>query len=597
MTVPNEPKKPSIRDRITTRVNTDKRGRLIDDDARHTRNVTWLFYGLIVGVVVVIVGGLAFGFWEANFKPMAKVDGTEVTRGDWEDRQKLEEFRAERADQQISAALAEGAIDADLANRRFATAADARPTTAAEVMADLVDLLFKEKLAADMGLELGESELGEALAADGSFPESRSIEALVVLTPEQEAGQPATESGIADARERARALLAELEAGASPEELVQTYGPATYQPGYVNDGDITDAAWNDSIFSLEEGGITPIIEAVTGEQLIGIVKAIAPATTDPGFVEAVNSQVGEEIHRRNVELEATADKLEEQVTDEALAAEYDQVKLAEIFVERSANSSDDSAGEVRASHILYAPETPLDDEGNPTELADLPEDDPAWAAAEAEAAEVARLMRNVTDVDLRKEAFAKRAALDSDGPSGPRGGDLGWFPEGFMVPEFNDALWQNASELQPGDILGPVRTQFGWHVILFDEFRSSLDVRLAEVQEALAQEGADFATVAAEYSNGPEAADGGETGWQLVDEMDDMLLLALSAIDIGETTEPLDEGDGYRIRQKLDEGTRPLEDDDAARLAQTAFVDWYDERYFAAEDEGRISIDASVYEQ
>jgi hypothetical protein len=326
-----------------------------------------------------------------------------------------------------------------------------------------------------------------------------------------------------------------------------------------------------------------------------VVKTITPEQPDPGFVEAVNDEVGESIHRRNVELEALGAKLEQHIVDEALATEYEQVELAEIFIERSPASSDDSVGEARASHILYQPETPLDDEGEPTDLADLPEDDPAWDAAEAEAQDAFDELSAIEDVDERAAAFAERARAESDGPSGPRGGDLGWFPRESMVTEFSDAIWENIDP-QQGDILGPVRSQFGWHVILFDGFRSSLDVRLRDVQQALAADDADFTQIAAAYSDGPEAADGGTIGWQVLDLLDDETFLALTAVEVGDTTEPIDGGDGYRIYHKLAEESRPLEAEDAARLRATAFADWYEERYFAAEDDGTISIDESIYE-
>ncbi len=213
MTSPKEPPKESLRDRVSTRLSTDKRGRAIDADARHTRNVSWMFYGIIVVVVVIIVGGLIYGFYEANIKPLANVDGTEVARGEWQDRQKLEQFRADRAESVISRGIAEGSIDADLANRRFTNAQNGLPATNAEIMAELVDLIYAKQLAAEAGVVLSEADLEEALAADGTFPEARLVELLVVLTPEQEAGAAATDAGIADARERATAIVAELEAG------------------------------------------------------------------------------------------------------------------------------------------------------------------------------------------------------------------------------------------------------------------------------------------------------------------------------------------------------------------------------------------------
>ena len=63
--------------------------------------------------------------------------------------------------------------------------------------------------------------------------------------------------------------------------------------------------------------------------------------------------------------------------------------------------------------------------------------------------------------------FAELAQHRSIGPSGPNGGQLGWFREGIMVPVFEAAVMQ----LQPGEISEPVHTQFGWHVVLLHEVR------------------------------------------------------------------------------------------------------------------------------
>ncbi len=231
--------------------------------------------------------------------------------------------------------------------------------------------------------------------------------------------------------------------------------------------------------------------------------------------------------------------------------------LGEIFVERNPVTSDDSAGEARASHILYQPETPLDAEGNPTAVADLPADDPAWDAAEAEAQAAFDELSAIEDPDERAAAFAERAIAESDGPSAPQGGDLGWFPrEGVMVSEFTDAIWENVDPAA-GDILGPVRTEFGWHVIEFEGFRSSLDVRVGEVEGALAAEGADFDAVAAEYSDDPAAADGPVSSWKVLEQLSESLRLELEAMEIGDTTGGIDEGDGYYFYQLQDEDGPP----------------------------------------
>lgn len=62
---------------------------------------------------------------------------------------------------------------------------------------------------------------------------------------------------------------------------------------------------------------------------------------------------------------------------------------------------------------------------------------------------------------LAGEDFAEVARAHSKCPSGRRGGDLGEFPRGAMVPEFDEAVFTG----EVRTVLGPVRTQFGHHLI------------------------------------------------------------------------------------------------------------------------------------
>ena len=71
--------------------------------------------------------------------------------------------------------------------------------------------------------------------------------------------------------------------------------------------------------------------------------------------------------------------------------------------------------------------------------------------------------------DLDKGAdFAALAKERSKGPSGPSGGDLGYFNKQSMVPAFSDA----AFKLAAGETSPPVQTQFGWHVIRVEDRRN-----------------------------------------------------------------------------------------------------------------------------
>ena len=59
------------------------------------------------------------------------------------------------------------------------------------------------------------------------------------------------------------------------------------------------------------------------------------------------------------------------------------------------------------------------------------------------------------------EKFDDLAKNFSECPSGKNCGDLGWFGKGMMVPEFEKAAFEGAE----GSVVGPVKTQFGWHII------------------------------------------------------------------------------------------------------------------------------------
>jgi peptidyl-prolyl cis-trans isomerase C len=68
--------------------------------------------------------------------------------------------------------------------------------------------------------------------------------------------------------------------------------------------------------------------------------------------------------------------------------------------------------------------------------------------------------------DKLKEKFIDLAKTKSTGPSGPKGGDLGFFTQGQMVPAFNDAVFaMSVGSITPT----PVQTQFGFHVIYLEE--------------------------------------------------------------------------------------------------------------------------------
>ena len=134
---------------------------------------------------------------------------------------------------------------------------------------------------------------------------------------------------------------------------------------------------------------------------------------------------------------AASDFVIEKVLMQAFLSKYVQENIKEENLKASYNNfiaDETSREEIKASHILID--------------------------TESEAIDVINMLNDGDD-------FAELAKNKSTGPSGPSGGDLGWFKRGQMVPPFEKAAFSlNKNEITQR----PVQTQFGWHVIkIFDK--------------------------------------------------------------------------------------------------------------------------------
>lgn len=120
----------------------------------------------------------------------------------------------------------------------------------------------------------------------------------------------------------------------------------------------------------------------------------------------------------------------------------------------------------------------------------------AYDARFADAEEVNEFNASHLLVETEEEAVAAKARLDdgaefadvardvSTGPTGPNGGNLGWFGAGAMVPEFETAIMA----LEVGDVTEPFQTQFGWHVATLNEIRIQPRPSLDELRGELTSE-------------------------------------------------------------------------------------------------------------
>jgi len=96
--------------------------------------------------------------------------------------------------------------------------------------------------------------------------------------------------------------------------------------------------------------------------------------------------------------------------------------------------------------------------------------------------EAKALIKELDAAKDKKAKFIELAKSKSTGPSGKDGGDLGWFELGRMVPEFSTA----ADKLKVGAYTKtPVKTQFGFHLIMLDGKKEASVKPFKEVEEQI----------------------------------------------------------------------------------------------------------------
>lgn len=87
----------------------------------------------------------------------------------------------------------------------------------------------------------------------------------------------------------------------------------------------------------------------------------------------------------------------------------------------------------------------------------------------------------LSDINEGKISFADAAKENSSCPSSQNGGSLGEFGKGQMVPEFDEAVFS----MEVGEVKGPVKTQFGYHLIKLDAKNEAKEIAFEEVAEQI----------------------------------------------------------------------------------------------------------------
>ena len=224
-----------------------------------------------------------------------------------------------------------------------------------------------------------------------------------------------------------------------------------------------DSSYTDVLSTLDAGQIHPELVQGAGEFTVGTDGNLQQTQTLRIF-----KLIGSEVRPHTTQEKDTLEQVAENMgADYSVLEGQTQADLPEAYSETlwGLQTSDKSETleteeglqvyqltnkaqqeeQVQASHILIAYEGSSED----------PEITRTQEEAQAEAERV------LEEVKADPDSFAEFAQQYSDGPTGPNGGDLGFFGRGAMVPPFEEA----AFNMEVGEISQVVETDFGYHII------------------------------------------------------------------------------------------------------------------------------------
>lgn len=188
-------------------------------------------------------------------------------------------------------------------------------------------------------------------------------------------------------------------------------------------------------------------------------------------------EISDEVVQRQVEqtrqaiggAEVFARRLEDAGFDEATYIDYTRRELAaqQVFADLVQTAEPDEK-QVRAFYEKHRAEMSTPEQIQARHiLVKVPQ------GADAATVEAARLRLEEMRVKISQgEDFASVARAGSEDASATEGGELGYFPRGRMMPEFEAA----AFALAPGAVSAPVRTPLGWHLIDVQNHQEAADV-------------------------------------------------------------------------------------------------------------------------
>jgi parvulin-like peptidyl-prolyl isomerase len=524
-------------------------------------------FGVTVAVALILLL-VAFGisWYSEHLASAATVDGQSISRDAFRKQFAINAFRNEYQGRRVRTLLTAGHIRTADAQARESVLQQRSQQAATISLEQLVDGAVMSQLAAAQNVTVNDADIDARLAEDATTPEMRHAW-LIAVAPELADGETEfTDEAKAAAKAKADQALADLEGGKDWETVAKAASTDATKSqggdlGYIDENAALDRPFVDAVMAAPQNAPTAVVEGADGIYRIGrttdIVAPVVDATYQDQLTEAGISVAD---YREALRRDVLRTKLGDAILAGYLAA-GPQREVSEIWQQQG--ESESGPGAVRVRHILYSPND------DPAAAAQVAEGDAAWTKAEADArATYAKLQADPSLFDS-----LARAESDEDAAR-TSGGKLPYFStEDAVDPAFAEAIHKPG--LQPGQLLEPVKSAFGWHVIQVMHFPT--DIEWANTLKTQIDGGTlPFADAARDNSDKEDAVKGGDMGWVTKGQLDPALEKAIFAAPVGTVSDPLQiDGDGVYLFLVRDEQTREPDAIQKAALEGAAFSTWY----------------------
>ena len=541
------------------------------------------FLAAIAFSALLLVGAVGASWWGSTFATAVEVNGRSMSVGEARARGDIELFRLGLESSRIRARVSAGTLSSEQGNAILQEINDASTNIGSQITSEIIDVLLISQLAQARDVTADQTAIDAEWAKETTIPELRLLRRITIdIAKAPKSGEPSAAT-IADAQARADAIIDELSAGGdfaaiAKRESSDSYAPEGGRIGWSSKDEdpLTDlgyaAAWD-----LTAPGPTEVIRRAVDQFVIFYVDQIRASSTDADFEKSVSeANVDLDLYKKMSAERALSAALSAHVTAELLVEPVQQRDVS--FVSIAAPQDGGVSEEVQVRHILYSPND--DSEGAGT----LDASDPAWAAAKAEAtAAYEKILAGTPIEDL--------ASASDDEGSGAEGGLLAWAIKGTFVPEFDEAVW--ADGLKQGDLLGPVKTQFGYHVIQFEERRAGIMLRLEQLATDLAAAGADFDAVAADAEKEIDGLTVDRPGFVVRYAINPQLSAMVWKLGDGEVSGVKTLGDQLAIIRVNAIENKPYTEEQRTAVEASGFLIWLDGYTSAA----KIVIDGAVVQE